>query len=236
MKPERVIILNDKKEKLVGYLYKNTSKTIVIICHGVEPVLGFPGVTDVFETYHSIGVSVFPFDFTGYGESEGKKRVSLKQRVSDIGKVIDHFSQDYDEIILYGLSFGGISVAIAANTYKKVAKIITINGFFSFNPRKMYGNQSLAIGMYLLTHPESWSEISYWLTHFRGKGISVPTLVVYGEADTDVKPIQSLSFFNRLQGRKELVGVPGGDHLLMNKEQWPLMHAIYEWLAEGVKK
>ena len=64
MKPERVIILNDKKEKLVGYLYKNTSKTLVIICHGIDPINGYPGTTEVFEFYHQVGASVFSFDFS----------------------------------------------------------------------------------------------------------------------------------------------------------------------------
>src|SRR2546429_37908 len=98
MKKKRVVLLNNKNQKLVGYLFKNTSKTILIMCHGIETLSGFPGMDKVFEIYYQTGSSIFYFDFTGYGESEGRKNISIQQRVADIESVVNYFSQEYKEI------------------------------------------------------------------------------------------------------------------------------------------
>ncbi len=142
----------------MGYLYKNTSKTLLIFCHGVDSINSYPGqgVEDVFDFYYQTGTSVFSFDFTGYGESEGKKKISIKQRVSDIGSIVNYFSQKYKKIILYG------------------------------------------------------------------------------QKDKEVKPIQSIDFFIELCARKKLLSVPGGDHTLMDKEKWKYLGPVLKWIREDV--
>jgi len=69
MKPQRVTIPNNKNEKLVGYLYKNSSKTLLIVCHGLDPINNLPVMEEVFKLYYKSGTSIFSFDFSGHGES-----------------------------------------------------------------------------------------------------------------------------------------------------------------------
>lgn len=234
MKKERVIIRNDKNEKLVGYLYKNSSKTVLIFCHGAAKINGYPGAEDVFDFYYQTGTSVFSFDFTGYGESEGKNEISITQRVTDIGRIVDYFSHKYKKIILYGVSFGGISVTIASTKYKKIDKLIVLNGFFSLNPRKLYPKQALSLGLYILARPAIWPEVAYLLHNVSAKRVSVPTLILYGESDKDVKPIQSINFFNELGTEKKLLNIPGGDHTLMDKAKWKYLGPVLKWIKDDV--
>ena len=234
MKCERVIIRNNKNEKLIGYFYRNTSKTLLVVCHGLDPVNGFPGVEEIFEIYYESGVSIFSFDFSGHGESEGKKNLSLKQRIVEIGNIIDYFSAEYDEIILYGVSLGGITVAIASLKFRKIKKIITVNGFFSFNPRHSNFFQICALGSFLLIHPVYWSELYYWWRNFQLGEITVPALVVYGEKDTDVNPRQSIYFYSGLRSKKKLLPVAGGDHALMGADVRAAAQLVKEWIQENV--
>jgi alpha-beta hydrolase superfamily lysophospholipase len=234
MKPQRVTILNNKKEKLVGYLYKGASKTIIIICHGIDPVNGFPGVEDIFALYQAAGASVYSFDFSGYGESEGESMLSVKQRDADIKAVLDYFSSRYEDIILYGVSFAGVSVAIAAAKYKYVKKLITINGFFTSNPKQLFFLQAIQIALFITSHPHLWFELLYIKKHFKPEKITVPTIIVYGEKDTIVNPKQSIRFFNKLKTEKKLLPVPDGDHPLVKKEYLKVTKAVPEWIGQHV--
>lgn len=234
MKPEKLTILNNKREKLVGYFYKNKSKTIVIICHGIEPNNGYPGIENVFEWYHSMGASIFSFDFSGHGESEGKQVVSHRQRVADIKSVLDYFSLKYKDIILYGVSLAGAAVVIAATKYKTVTKLITVNGLFIFNPFLMDIKLMLMLLSYLISHPYFWAELYFVTKNLKIQKIKIPTLVVYGEKDNIVNPKQSIYVFNKLRTEKKLIAVPDGDHPLMKEEYFPVTKGVPEWIGEKV--
>jgi alpha-beta hydrolase superfamily lysophospholipase len=234
MKAEKITILNNKQEKLVGYFYKNTSKTLIVLCHGAEPFNGYPGIEGVFEFYYSTGASVFAFDFSGHGGSEGENVISFKQRDADIKSVLDHFSTKYKEIILYGASLAGVSVAIAAGRYKTVAKLITVNGFFVFNPRFMYPRLVFIVFSYLISHPKFWKEVYFAINNLKMQKIKVPTLVIYGDKDDVVKPNQSIHFYNKLNTKKELFVFKNGDHPLMKKEYLKVAGPILDWIKQQI--
>lgn len=234
MKPEKLIIVNKNKDRLVGYLYKNTSKTIVIFCHGVDSMNMFPGIDEAFQMYHATGASVFSFDFSGHGESEGKKKVRIKQRLADVEKVIDYFAKDYKEIIIYGVSMGGVIAAIAAIKDKRITKLVAINGLFSLDITKLYFSQIIGIISYLLFHPKQLADVYYWLRDLQTEKITIPTLIVYGEEDKIVNPKQSIDFYNKLKTSKTLIPIPNGDHALMKKEFLKDTIAVPNWIREQI--
>ncbi len=235
MKAESLTIVNNKNQKLHGTFYRNTSKTLVIMCHGIESFTDFPGMEKVYTAYFKTGSSVFFFDFSGYGKSEGKKVLSIKQRVEDIGSVIRYFDE-YQEIILYGVSLSGIVVLIAAGKYKKVTKLITINGLFSIQLAHLYLRQAFILYSYLLFHPNSWSDVYYIIKNANPKQITIPVLVVYGEKDSIVKPKQSVDFYKKIRTSKTLITVPNGDHPLMKTEFEKVTISIPQWIAGWVIK
>lgn len=234
MTPRKIIIPNDKGHKLVGYLYKNNSKTIIVMCHGIEIFDDVPKIDIVFKTYHGTGASLFYFHFSGYGESEGKNELSIKQRVIDTGSVVDYFSSEYAEIILYGVSFSGAVVAIAAGKYKKITKLVVVNGFFTIAPQKLFPGQALALYLFMLSRPSIWKEYLYLKKNLQVGAITIPTLVVYGENDRIIKHQQSKDFYHKLQTMKGFVAVPNGDHALMREADWKIVKAVPEWIKKQV--
>lgn len=234
MQKERIVLLNNKQQKLVGYLYKNTSKTIVIMCHGIEILDHVPRIDTVFQAYHATGASIFYFHFTGYGESAGKNELSIKQRVSDIGNIVEYFSFDYKEIILYGISFSGAVAAIAASKYKKITKLIVVNGFFTIAPHRLYVVQAVGLYLYLLRHPRMLKEYLFLKKNLAVKVITIPTLVVYGKKDRIIRYQQSKDFYKALQTKKDSIVVPNGDHALMRDEDWEITKAVPAWIKKQV--
>lgn len=238
MKPEKMTILNNKKQKLVGKLYKGSSKTLIVICHGIESA-NFTSdlpMRDVLADYFpeivlQTGASVFSFDFSGYGESEGKLFLSFKQRDADIQAVLSHFSSQYDNIILYGFSMGAVSTLIAATKYKEVTGLITVNGFFSFYPKNLFPSHIPLVLSYLISNPRFALELSYWRKYCQVENIKVPTLIVYGDKDNFVSSKQSNELYRMLRGKKKRVVFSTDDHAL-RKYSLQLPKEIAKWLRE----
>lgn len=58
-------------------------------------------------SFSRAGIEVYIFDYRGYGNSEGKRR--LKAIVSDYRELFDHINASTEgKLALYGISFGGI--------------------------------------------------------------------------------------------------------------------------------
>jgi pimeloyl-ACP methyl ester carboxylesterase len=238
VKPQRVIIPNNKNEKLVGYLYKGTSETLIIICHGLESnnVPLPPFTKEIVSEYcdylsRKTKASVFSFDFSGFGESEGKHMVSLIKRDSEIKSVLDYFVSTYKKIFLYGNSLSGATVAIAASKYKTIRGIITINGFFTFHLSSLYKANIVLIFSLLLANPLYIKELYFLYKHLKTEKIAVPVLVVHSDKDNLVNPKQSIHFFEALQARKKIVAIASSDHGMF-KEYMQGPAIVSTWFSE----
>ena len=238
MKTKRVIIRNDRNEKLVGYLYQGSPKTLIIVCHGIEsnnnpndPALLKIILEYLFELRDRTGASVFSFDFSGFGESDGKMAYSLRQRDKEVKTVIDYFSKCYDDIVVYGFSFGGITAAIAAAKYPEVTKLIAINGFFTYKPSEIRKHTLFIFYYYALTHMYYWFELLFLWRNLQVKKITVPTLVIYSDKDSYVHPKQSINFYRKLVTKKKIVSFDSNDHAMLN-EKFRLPREIASWMKE----
>ena len=242
MERQRVIIPNNKNEKLVGHLYKGSSQTIIIVCHGIESTNNpvdpkfHKIVPDYFSRLSSqTDASIFSFDFSGFGESEGNFTYSLKQRDLETEAVINYFVHDYKNIILYGFSWGAISTSIAAIKHKKVSGLITVNGFFTYKPTEIYLSNIFIFYFYALTHKNSWSELFFLWKNLQVAAIKVPTLVIYSDKDNYVHPKQSRNFYSELITKKKIVALKSNDHA-MAKEYLQLPPTIATWFNEIFEK
>jgi dienelactone hydrolase len=238
VKPQRVTILNKEKEKLVGYLYKGTSKKLIIVCHGMESnnVPLPPYTKELVSDYlaylsHMTKASIFSFDFSGFGESEGKHILSLIKRDSEIKNVLDYFSPTYGKIFLYGTSLSGATVAIAAGKYKAVQGIITINGFFTLHPGSLYKTNVLLILSVLISNPLYIRELYFLNKHLKADKIAVPTLVIHSDKDNIVNVKQSINFFKSLYMKKKIVQISSSDHALFG-EYMQVPAIVSSWLSE----
>src|SRR3989338_2463345 len=102
---DKRIIVNEDGEKLVGVMHPNPrSKTLAIFCTGFlldKDAIFLPDLANTLSNY----ISVFRFDFSGYGESQGNlEKNSLWKEVRDLKKIMQVIGKEYDSIGLIGHS------------------------------------------------------------------------------------------------------------------------------------
>jgi len=126
------IEIEEINKKLVGFWYKAkaNNKDIVIVCHGYNSNSEDRIVTEICESLNKEGYDVFKFNFSGYGDSDGKREdSSFRKQYSDLKSVLDHFSkEDYNIKSVVGHSTGG-TVAILGAAYdndKRIKSIVLI--------------------------------------------------------------------------------------------------------------
>jgi len=122
--------------KLSGLLYEpddlkpGEKRPTVICCHG------YTGMKDVYmlpvpERLAKHGYVAMAFDHRGFGKSEGVvARLMPPEQVEDIRNAVTFMttipSVDTDQIALYGTSFGGGNVVIAAATDDRVCCVVSV--------------------------------------------------------------------------------------------------------------
>ena len=128
--------------------------------------------------------------------------------------------------MLYGISHGGSAVAVATTIYQEVHGLILVNAAFNI----WQTNPSVLLFSFLSRiHRES---LRYLKKNLKPEKITVPVLIIYGEKDNIVWPIQSLNFYKKLQTIKELFMIPGGDHALADKKYLPYTANVTDWISK----
>uniref|UniRef100_A0A0E0KA16 Small ribosomal subunit protein uS10c n=1 Tax=Oryza punctata TaxID=4537 RepID=A0A0E0KA16_ORYPU len=129
---EKIVITNRYGEKIVGLLHEAGSKDIVVLCHGFRSSKESRTILSLTDALTSENISVFRFDFTGNGESEGTFQYgNYYKEVDDLRDVILHFKKHkrYTRSIA-GHSKGGNVVILYASIHRDVASIINMSGRF----------------------------------------------------------------------------------------------------------
>ncbi|KAF3447539.1 hypothetical protein FNV43_RR12725 [Rhamnella rubrinervis] len=128
----KVIIQNNRGEKLVGILHETGSKELVILCHGLQSTKERIPMVNLASALEKEGISAFRFDFTGNGESEGSFRYgNYRREADDIRSIVQHFlGEDLLITAIVGHSKGGNAVVLYAAKYDKVSKVVNISGRF----------------------------------------------------------------------------------------------------------
>ncbi|CAM8895171.1 unnamed protein product [Rhodiola kirilowii] len=133
----KVVLQNSRGEKLVGIFHDTGSKELVVICHGFRSSKECIIVVNIAAALEREGISVFRFDFSGHGESEGSFRLgNYLREADDLRDVVEHFSKDQRSIAaLVGHSKGGNVVLFHASKYNNVATVVNISGCFDLEAR-----------------------------------------------------------------------------------------------------
>ena len=130
VKIRKVNFLNDKKQKLCGILHEKSKNKIVVLCHGFTANKNCNFIPPLAEYLSENNFSVFRFDFTGNGESEGEfTEGTYSQENSDLKKAMDLLRKlGYEKIALVGHSMGGAVSIIRASSDKRVNCLVSIAG------------------------------------------------------------------------------------------------------------
>ncbi|MQM03701.1 hypothetical protein Taro_036494 [Colocasia esculenta] len=130
---QRVLIKNNYGETLVGILHETDSKELVILCHGFRSSKESKTLLNLADALTKEGITVFRFDFSGNGESEGSFEYgNYWKEVDDLRAVILYFLEQRREVSgIMGHSKGGNIVLLYASIYQDILTVINISGRFA---------------------------------------------------------------------------------------------------------
>jgi len=130
---EKIVIRNRYGEKLVGVLHEAGSNDIVVLCHGFRSSKDGRTILSLANALASENISIFRFDFSGNGESEGTFEYgNYYKEVDDLRDVILHFKKHKRGTrAIAGHSKGGNVVILYASMYHDIYKVINLSGRFN---------------------------------------------------------------------------------------------------------
>lgn len=106
--PKRDRITTQDKDFLDVDVYDAQSRSLVIICHGLEGNSKRPYVTHMARAFISIGFNVVAWNYRGCSEEMNRKQFFYHSGATyDLDEIIEHYEKLYDQIILTGFSLGG---------------------------------------------------------------------------------------------------------------------------------
>ncbi|KAI3949551.1 hypothetical protein MKW92_018840 [Papaver armeniacum] len=132
---QRIVIRNKYGENLVGILHETGSSEIIILCHGFASNKESPINLNVAEALTKEGISIFRFDFSGNGESEGTFEIgNYNKETDDLYSVVLYFSR-MKRVIggILGHSKGGVVVLVYASKYHDVPMVINVSGRYKMD-------------------------------------------------------------------------------------------------------
>ena len=207
--------------KLKGYYYKSLdSKGLVISAHGMTSQ---SDSTDLaYQNYFvSNGYSLFSFDFTSHGKSQGNSLNGLQQAAFDVKACYDFIFENNlyeNNIILIGHSLGGYGVAAALNLGVKANYLITFSAFDNPYDTMIRYSKNAVGDIINLTLPTFYitSKLRYgdniYLSASEGiKKSNIKALVIHGSNDNNI-PIDDSSLLSHVTNlenvnKEILVGV-----------------------------
>ena len=242
--------------KIAGVLATPERKTdrIVVFCHGFLSNKNSATNRALTELLVPQGVATFRFDFFGQGESEGPfdritVATALQQALAALALVK---AKGYRKVALVGSSFGGLVALLVAAKSPKLACLALKCPVPDF-PEMLkleFGDKGMAEWKKTGTIPNvvpgagGRIKLSYGFYedcarhsgYEAAKAVTVPTLIVQGNADEYVPLHQSRRLSEELTGKNVLVVLPGADHHFSKPDDFREMTALLaQWVTDHLK-
>ena len=207
MKEKKIIYKNYRGQKIVGLLIDNGKDFIVIHCHGYGTNKASKTATSLGEALDKLGMSFCRFDFSGFGESDGKEKdVRVSNAIDDLKSTIKYLKTiGFTNFGLSGSSFGGGVVLnyIADNHEIKVAVLkAPVSDYPDLPPEVLEDTEK---------DDDFLRDAALYTIYPKAKNIKCPVLILHGDKDTDIPLEQSQRTCSIIKGCK-LIVVPGADH------------------------
>jgi abhydrolase domain-containing protein 17 len=178
------------------HLPNPAAKYTLLISHGNGEDLG--EMRSQMEDFKAMGLSVFAYDYRGYGQSQGSP--SVTNVYQDIDTAYEYLTQTLkispDRILLYGRSVGGGPSTDLARR-KPIAGMILESTFVS--------TFRVIIPIQILLFEKFPNQENL-------RQIEVPTLFIHGTDDAIIPFWHSQSLYDTAPGPKQLVSIPGAGH------------------------
>lgn len=215
---------------------------IVLLGHGVTGNKDRPFVVALAEGLAKAGVPVIRFSFSGNGASQGKfSESTISKEVEDLGAVMEAVKDR--EICYIGHSMGGAVGVLRAAKDARIKALVSLAGMVhtkAFAEREfgmvkpgegfMWDDTNCPLSQ---TYMDDMARIGSVVE--QGTKIGVPWLLVHGTED-DVVPLQdSLDIFEKANEPKQLVKLPGANHVFAGEHTAPMIEAVVKWVKARFK-
>lgn len=232
-------IRNNAGEKLDYVVHQGNanSKKMVVLGHGVTGNKDRPFLVALSEGLERAGLNVLRFSFAGNGDSEGRfEDAVITKEVDDLGCVIE--ALDGYEICYVGHSMGGAVGVLRASTDGRIKYLISLAGMVDTKgfAQREFGEVTPDAGN--MWDDEDCPLSSAYMNDLtaldtvvsRATQIVVPWLLVHGRED-DVVPIEdSQAIFALANEPKELIELPGADHVFSDAAAPVMVEKVTTWI------
>lgn len=228
---EKVYFKNSNGLKLCGVLSNpadDVSRPVMILCHGFTTGKHSTTYVKLEELLNEKNIATLRFDFFGHGESEGKfEDITISEAVDDILQAIEYLKGlGYSKIGLFGSSFGGAASIIAASKNKDLSLLALKSPVGDYLERELsrsskeqleewknkgYKDYFDSKGTKYRLNYTFFEDFANNLGYEAAKKITIPVLIIHGDADTSV-PIEQSINLSKILSNGKLEIVKGANH------------------------
>ena len=234
--------IKNKHGEKIDYTFhtaKKESDTIVVLGHGVTGNKDRPFIVTLAQELASAGFSALRFSFSGNGASGGRFADSnISKEVEDLGSVLDQLN--HARVGYIGHSMGGAVGVLRAARDPRIKFLVSLAGMVN---TKDFAEREF--GMVKPGEGFMWDDSNCplsqaYMDDLRKIGsvaneapkIKVPWLLVHGSED-DVVPISdSREIFAKANQPKELIELPGANHVFAGAATQQMVDAAKNWIAK----
>lgn len=211
---------------------------IVVLGHGVTGNMNRPLMMALAEGLAESGIAALRFSFAGNGGSEGRfVDATISKEVGDLRAVVDALTGHGYEVGYAGHSMGGAVGVLTASQDERIRFLISLAGMVHTDgfAQREFGEVEPGNG-YMWDDPDCPLSKQFMndmakigSVEERAVQIRQPWLLIHGTED-DVVPIQdSYDIFERANDPKELVEVPGADHVFSGDATSKVVRQVTSW-------
>ncbi|KAM3142089.1 hypothetical protein pb186bvf_005743 [Paramecium bursaria] len=200
------------------------SQFCIIYCHGYNGCQ----VEGIRYAQYAIqkGINFCTFDFQACGKSEGRFISFGHKEKNDIQSIIDyvHKYNYVNQFILWGRSLGATTIQL--KTFQNVIAVILDSSFIDLRKTaiKMINQQTpipklLVKTMFFFLKGEIEDKAGFKFEDIKVNDQSeLPTLFLYSEEDTLVKPKNTINLYRNHKGEKQILKLSGNHNSTRNHE------------------
>lgn len=219
----------NSKGLTISAIYEGEEKDapVVVLCHGFGSSKDNKSTKLLAQKLVKQELSVYRFDFTGCGQSEGKIENDLtpQQGLEDLESAISDLSRD--KFALYGSSYGGY-ISLIYSTKNPVLALglkAPVSDYAAVLHLKGNDKEERAKGF-----KEQAGKINIYKD---AKNITAPVLIIHGGADNVVPLAQSEKLLKNLGGEKRLAVLHNATHdITSGPELEETTNLLTEFFAE----
>jgi pimeloyl-ACP methyl ester carboxylesterase len=227
-----------------------SSKGTVVLLHGVR--MDKRSLEPMAEALSDAGFRAVLVDLRGHGESDGRYLTYGFGEAADVSQLLDALElpgPGLEPIGVYGFSYGGaVAIDLGARD-RRVRSVVAVSPFSSL--RQVVGdyrNKYLPAAMNVV--PEAWFQgavdaAARWASFDPDVSAPVrsianshaPTLLIHGDADTQVPLRHSQSLLQASAGLAQLVVVRGATHDVMPLDDTGVIrNRVVAWFETTLSK